>query len=200
MILPDFTNQTTIAGIADFLLTQKNFAVYKKYTKDDSFLSNLIDTQQVLFGLLGDSEEVLAGYPIIAPIEPMDANVRHSSRLTEQPLENGTVVADHAIIEPVRISVWYSFPGNFYKDFFQEALNLFREKTELVVVTKIRPYWNMVVTEIGYPMEVRNLNRMRVEVVFREAIRVWGRNATSLADIISADDAPTSFVGSINSY
>ena len=195
-----YSSPSFLSLAAGILFSQKRVAIYKSYKRDTSFLRHLFNVEQVAFGLFSQSEEVLRGIPLLAPVTIITANPSQTSRLTKNPVESGATISDHKVFESATCSISFAFPYLYYDNVSKELEEYFRESTELVILTPYRPYYNMVITSLSPPCTDREFSRIQMNVTFEEAIRVNSVQNGNLDSISNASDASTQRVGSVNLY
>lgn len=112
--------------------------------------------------------------------------VDHTSKLkvTEHPIESGSVVADHAYMEPREVvmevgmsdSMTSLVPGQFTGGWsrsvtaYQLLLNLQQTRTPLFVYTRLGAYQNMLITAISVPDDYKTKNTLKASVTMRELL------------------------------
>lgn len=117
-----------------------------------------------------------------------DATFRllHSRRLrkTQHPVLTGANIADHAFLEPARVALEIGMSdamaafaqgmwvGSTTKSIsaFQTLKNLQVNRTLLTLSTRLDTYYNMLVTEVDAPDDLRTLHGLRATVVLEEII------------------------------
>ena len=89
---------------------------------------------------------------------------QYNSRVTNYPLEDGTDITDHVILEPeiVQISgVVSDTPLSFLSSFnrsvtaFNQLIRIHQNKERVTLVTGIKIYTDMVLTSLQVPREIR---------------------------------------------
>lgn len=124
---------------------------------------------------------------------------RFPSRITENPVEDGSVYTDHVVLLPAvveiigRISNASIFPTlsqYTYHDAFQELVRLQSERTPFVVVTGLNVYQNMLIEDITIPRNANDGQSMRFTAVLRE-VQIVGRDVLTNRELVSEDVRPT---------
>jgi len=88
--------------------------------------------------------------PAFPDARPISLKVMESSEVMYHPLEDGSSITDHIIIEPVQLEIQIIFK-NEYRSLFALMRQAFHAGTFLTVQTKVATYSNMVISE--YPHE-----------------------------------------------
>lgn len=76
---------------------------------------------------------------------PMGARVNPSSTIFRHPLEVGSTISDHKIINPTEIELSLIIPAEFYNSTYQQILVAFETSQLLTVQTRASVYQNMVI-------------------------------------------------------
>ena len=76
---------------------------------------------------------------------PMKASVREEAKLMEHPVEDGSTVTDHMVVEAVEIELSMTLTPATYRETFKEIKDLFKQGKILNVQTKADSYANMVI-------------------------------------------------------
>lgn len=118
----------------------KKFAVYDQTTKDELF-------QNVQF------------------IE--DANVTDDKKLMEHPKENGTMVTDHIIDDPVKISA-NAIISDDDSSSLNEINDYYKSSDFLVIKAKNKTYDNMVVAELPYKVSSKYYDKTVYNITFKQ--------------------------------
>ena len=99
------------------------------------------------------------------------------ARATQFPLENGSFVSDHVVVEPIRLNIRgivSDTPINLLSDFnrsidnFNRLTRLFETKSIISVITGIRVYRNMVMTSLRVPRDVESGQSLTFEIDLQE--------------------------------
>jgi hypothetical protein len=103
---------------------------------------------------LGSAVDVVGVYDgftqVFAHARPLKAGVRETSRLMEHPAENGVIIADHHVINPVEIDLSLLVPVQYYGSTYAQIRQAFVNATNLSVQTKTGVYPNMVVADMPH--------------------------------------------------
>lgn len=109
----------------------------------------------------------------------MKVDVERRGRLMQHPLENGSSVSDHFVIDPIEMEVVVIFRGENIKDQYQIAVQSFLSGELLTVQTRSGSYANMVIEAMPHdetadmvdvlPVSLRLLEARFVEVVYAPA-------------------------------
>lgn len=137
-------------------------------------------------------------------------NHRYPSRVTENPVEDGTVFSDHQVLMPVMleiegrvtdasVSLVNTVRGKgTAKDAFRELVNLQKRREPIDVVTGLAVYQNMMIEELNVVRTASDGQSVRFVATLRE-IQVIGRNIGTnrdrVADSVRHTALPVNNVG-----
>lgn len=121
------------------------------------------------------------GSPIIADAV-IDESHDDSTTMTDQPVEAGATITDHAYDEPSVLGLTYAWslgsPQNkqmdpsFLKNLYQQFLDLKAQRTLLTVYTGKRQYSSMLIQRISIRTDVQNENSITMSLTLRQIIIV----------------------------
>ena len=119
------------------------------------------------------------GNPIIADAV-IDEEHEDVTTMTDQPVEAGATITDHAYDEPSELGLTYAWsmgsPQNtqqdpsFLKDLYQQFLALKANRTLLTVYTGKRQYTSMLIARIQITTDVENENSITIRLGLRQII------------------------------
>lgn len=141
---------------------------------------------------LGGSADVVAvlnsGFdPVLVGSSPMKAEVMPRAKLMDHPLESGQLVTDYKIILPLELRLPILIPYPFYRDIYQEILNLWRSSELLTVQTKAASYSNLVIVEPPHEENPDMFDAIIVNLRFREVQVVDSSGQFAPADPTQSD-------------
>lgn len=111
--------------------------------------------------------------PLFALARPMTATVYEDASLMEHPLEDGSVIADHIVIEPLEIEMPCVIAGELeYRTTYAALKTAFTTGTLLTVVTRTGVYPNMVLTSIPHQETPKSFNAIEMNLRLRHAVFV----------------------------
>lgn len=108
-------------------------------------------------------------------ISYMNADVNISSDLCDHPVENGEVVTDNAILNPIEAKVSIVMPTAFYTRIYKEIEDYFVNKKYIMLQTKLGLYRNLVIASMPYKMEKETIDRPQIELSLRQIMVVEPR-------------------------
>lgn len=141
---------------------------------------------------LGGSSDVVAvldsGFsPVLVGSSPMKAEVMPRAKLMDHPLESGQLTTDYKIIVPLELRLPLFIPYPFYRDIYQEILNLWRASELLTVQTKASTYSNLVIVEPLHEENPDMFDAIIVNLKFREVQVVDSSGQFAPADPTQSD-------------
>lgn len=100
--------------------------------------------------------------------------------ITQQPVQQGAAIADHAFKKPVGLSIQMRFADNITQSLaqiYQSLLNLQTPVppnvlTPFSIVTPKRTYFNMLLATLGQTTDVKTENCLAINASFQEVIIV----------------------------
>lgn len=118
----------------------------------------------------------------------MKASINRLGRLMRHPLENGSSVVDHFIIEPIEIELFFFVGGDAVKDTYAEVVQTFLAGEVMTVQTKVDSYPNMVIEAMpheetsdmidGLAFSIKMVEAKFIEVLFTPAPRKASNSPT----------------------
>lgn len=120
-----------------------------------------------------------AGYlPMFSEARPLVANVYEDAQLMEHPIENGSVIADHIVFQPIEIELPMICVGELaYRSTYAAIKTTFKAGALLTVTTRTGSYSNMVITEMPHEETGDMFDAVAITVRLREAVVVTPQSA-----------------------
>lgn len=117
-----------------------------------ALLSNVNTVLELL--ALGTNIDVVGVYDgfsqVFSNARPLKAVVRETSKVMEHPAENGVLIADHHIINPVEIDLYMLIPVQFYGTVYTQIRQAWVNASNLSVQTKTGIYLNMIIQDLPH--------------------------------------------------
>lgn len=110
--------------------------------------------------------------PVLADAQFLRATVYDVAKLMEHPLEDGSLIADHLVFQPVEIDLPMMLTGSSAKPVHIELRKLYLTGTKLIVQTRVDTYAFMILTEIPHEETADAYDAVTVNLRLREAIFV----------------------------
>lgn len=116
----------------------------------------------------------ISGYVVI------QENTTDALEITQQPVQQGAMIADHAFKKPVNFSIQMSFADNIglltadksLAQIYQSLLDLQVTFEPFDIVTPKRTYHNMLLQAIGQTTDKKTENCLAINATFQEVIIV----------------------------
>lgn len=102
-------------------------------------------------------------------------NANDSLEITQQPVQQGAMISDHAFKKPVTLSMQVSFRDNALSplnDTYDELLTLQASRVPFQVVTKKRTYQNMLIASLTQTTDKNTENCLAISFLLQEVIIV----------------------------
>lgn len=80
----------------------------------------------------------------------MKADVSRASRVMRHPLENGSSIADHRVIEPNEITLLMFLPNDLFRDLYAQLATAFVTAQKFTVQTKVGSFPDMFISEMPH--------------------------------------------------
>ncbi len=104
---------------------------------------------------------------------PLRADVRETSIIMKHPIENGTMVADNHIINPIQITLPLFIQSIFYSSIYAQIRQAFITATKFTIQTRTGVYRNMYISEMPHSEESDVASAIILGVKFEEAIVIF---------------------------
>lgn len=117
----------------------------------------------------GNSSKIFSGYVTVTE------NTIDAIEITQQPVQQGASIADHAFKKPISFSISIQFQSSFTQslsNIYQQLLTLQSTFSPVIVTSPKRTYPNMLISALGVTTEKRSENILSVNVTFQEVILV----------------------------
>lgn len=111
--------------------------------------------------------------PLFSFARPLSARVYEDAKLMEHPLEMGSVIADHIVVEPMEIELPCIVTGEIeYRNTYAAIKSAFSTGTLLTVVTRTGVYPDMVITGMPHEERPQSFNAIEMNLRLRHAVFV----------------------------
>lgn len=121
--------------------------------------------------------------PMFAQARPLMAEVFEYADLMEHPLENGAVIADHIVFQPIEIELPLLCVGEAaYRSTYAAIKGAFTSGQLLTVQTRTDTYANMAITDLPHEETPEQFDAIAIRLKLREAKFVTPRSELSQAD------------------
>lgn len=129
--------------------------------------------------------------------DPMIVGVRHSKRVTRYPVEDGSTRNDHAVVDPVEITIRFVLTGG-PSQAFSAIRGAFLSNDLLTIQTRAGVYFDMMITEIPQDQSSDSSDSVFVDVrllEWREVVPEYGE--LTIADVKAPAQSNTVRRGSV---
>jgi len=103
---------------------------------------------------------------------PIKASVTETAKLMEHPLETGSVIMDHRVINPVEIELSLVLTGEEYADTYKQIKDTFNGNNLIIVQTKTGSYSNMAIQAMPHEESPDMMDAVPMALKLKEAILI----------------------------
>lgn len=107
--------------------------------------------------------------PMFATATSMRVQMTEDAKVMTHPLENGSQITDHIVINPIKLDLVMILPVDEYKNVYQAIRTAFRTGKLFTVVTKTGTYPSMLLSGIPHEENPDMMNRVAMNLQFDEA-------------------------------
>ncbi len=108
--------------------------------------------------------------PIFKNLGILDFEDNLHDRVMYHPLEDGSIIADHRVIEPLEIKLSCKLTNLDFQSVYFEILQAFANKDKLVVQSKVNSYENMYINALPTKQNADNYSGIDIQVSFQQAL------------------------------
>lgn len=109
---------------------------------------------------------------VFAKARPLKADVYEAARVMDHPVESGSTMTDHRVIDPIEIEIYLVMSGDDYRDTYNQIKDLYNRATLLVVQTRSGSYSNMLISALPHDESPDTYDTINLSLRLREAILV----------------------------
>lgn len=103
---------------------------------------------------------------------PIKATIKETAKGMEHPVEDGSTITDHRVIEPTEIQLTLVLVGEEYPDTYGTIKALFAKSELLIVQTKTGSYPNMMIVEMPHDETADVYDGIPMDLTLREVLLV----------------------------
>lgn len=115
---------------------------------------------------------------VFADARPIKATIREESKTMEHPLETGSSVTDHRVIQPVEIELSFVLASEDYAGTYRQIRNLFARGDLLTVQTRTDSYPSMVIQAMPHEENPEAFDAVQLALTLKEVQFVEAQFAT----------------------
>jgi hypothetical protein len=135
---------------------------------------------------VGESDTIFSGIPFYNA-STLSVQIDQTSKLCDQPIENGAVITEHKVIQPKRVTCSIAMPNFLAGAVINELQKYFYESKKIIIQTVAGTYTNMIVENMPTKMDSSNVDRPIYDVTFRELILVEPDDGNDNENMINND-------------
>lgn len=109
---------------------------------------------------------------VFAKARPLKADVYEAARVMDHPVESGSTMTDHRVIDPIEIELALVMAGEDYRDTYNQVKDLYNRAALLVVQTRSGSYSNMLISAMPHDESPDSYDTINMSLRLREAILV----------------------------
>lgn len=117
---------------------------------------------------------------VFADGRPIRAEVRETSTVMNHPVETGTMLSDHHIINQTEINMVMFVKSDFYNSVYVQLRNAWVAATKLSVQTRTGVYHNMIIVDMPHIEEPDTFDAVTLLIRFKEVIYVVPNSVSEL--------------------
>lgn len=120
------------------------------------------------------SQDVVAVYnqdweQVFSIARPTELSVKKESKLMEHPLEDGSTIIDHSVIQPIEADLTVVLQPGDYQQGYLEISQLFLNRTYLILQSRGVVYENMIIRAMPHEESPDYYNTLYMIIKLREA-------------------------------
>ncbi|MHC5308189.1 phage baseplate protein [Bartonella sp. LJL80] len=122
---------------------------------------------------------------------PLTLKVNDQARMAQHPLEDGSTITDHLVIDPISIEIAMIFIHGF-RDTHAQIKAAYEEGRLLTIQTKTHTYPNMVITALPHDETTDYWDVILVNLKLEEARFITPEQGMlGVSDVVNSSDAST---------
>lgn len=102
--------------------------------------------------------------PIFINATPTRAEVNETSTIMKHPLENGSIIADHHIINPVSININIIVNNQHYNSTYFEIRNAWLNGSKFIIQTRTAIYNNIIIADMPHSETIDKYNAVEIQL------------------------------------
>jgi hypothetical protein len=95
---------------------------------------------------------------------PMKADIIENSKLMSHPVEDGTIVSDHKVIDPIKMTLPVILTSSDFKSIYSNIKQAFLDSTSLIIQTRTGSYPNMVISSMPHEETISIFNGITINL------------------------------------
>lgn len=114
--------------------------------------------------------------PILETMKVLSIDVNDDSKLCQHPLEDGSIMTDHDVNLPIEIVLTIALDRPQYANVYAEIVQYKRDKTFLIIQSKVDSYPNQVLKTITHSESADMWNGVEMVLRFEQIILATAQN------------------------
>lgn len=87
---------------------------------------------------------------VFAEARPIRATIRRSAKVMDYPVEDGSVISDHKIINPMELELQLIIPSSAYGTVYNQISQYFYDSTLLLIQTRVDVRDNFIISDLPH--------------------------------------------------
>jgi Dit-like tail protein len=109
---------------------------------------------------------------IFPEARPIKASVREAAKVMEHPVEDGSTITDHRVIEPTEIELTVLLTNEEFRDTYNKIRTYFRQTETLIVQTYTGSYPDMIIEAMPHDESGGDVGMIPIALKLREVLLV----------------------------
>jgi len=129
--------------------------------------------------------------PIINTLGILDFQDNLHSRIMYHPVEDGSIIADHDVIQPLEIKLSCKLVNIDYQSVYFKIYDAFYDKTKLIVQSKVNSYTDMYITALPTKQYADNYSGIDIQITFQQALFTQPKYGITPKNPANSNTVPT---------
>jgi len=108
------------------------------------------------------------GFQIFREARPLKVRVNQEARVMQHPVENGTVVTDHRVLQPIEIELSLIAPSEEYRTVYENIRQYYLNATLLFIHTRTGIYANQLISSMPHEEDPSLYDAITIALKTRE--------------------------------
>lgn len=112
---------------------------------------------------------------------PLEATVNQRAKVMKHPVESGSTITDHKVIEPNTIDFTMLLSAEFYVDTYNEIVSVYSGDSSVYIQTNVGLFSNMLLHDIPHKETPDTFDTIKIQLKFTEIIIVQPATTKAVA-------------------
>jgi hypothetical protein len=128
---------------------------------------------------------------------PLELSIDQNSKMCEQPVENGSLITEHKIRLPKRITCSMAMPNFLAGKVINEMQKYYNESKKIIIQSVSGVFMNMVLESMPTRINANNVDRPIYDVTFKEVFIIEPQDSMSSTNPADSDTKKVSVTSDI---